>query len=101
VRAYIELLSRRDLHALADCSALEWLGAHPGRQDPVLPEARDIVVRRLGELAGRPQVAGSWTFASEPGGPWSMKPNLFFTMGLEDGRWRIYEIGTAAYGPPP
>lgn len=101
VRTYIELLSSGDADALADCTALERLGSSLGRQQPALPRALDIAVRRVGEVGGRPQVVGSWTFVSEPGGPWSPKPTLFFTMGLEEGRWRIFESGTAAYGPPP
>lgn len=101
VRGYIELLSSNDPDAIADCTALERLGASSARQQPTLPRTVDIAVRRVGEVGGRIQVAGSWTFVSDPGGPWSPQPTLFFTMGLEDGRWRIFEAGTAAYAPPP
>jgi hypothetical protein len=35
------------------------------------------------------------------GGPWGQQAHHFFTLGLEDGSWRVYETATAAFRPPP
>jgi hypothetical protein len=50
---------------------------------------------------GRTVVGATWTFASDPGGPFNLHQSMFFTLGQEAGVWRIQEGGTGAIGPPP
>ena len=105
VRSYVELLGRRDANALADCFADEVLGGADGSAaadfGSTLPTARVDDVRRLESIGGRISIGATWTFASDPGGPWSPRPTMFFLVGLDSGHWRIYEQGTAPFGPMP
>ena len=100
VRGYVRLLSSRDTDAIADCYALERWGQSGGLR-PELPATNDFAVTGRGEVGGRTVLGASWTFASDPGGAWNQKQHMFFYLGMDDGRWRIFETGTAAYGPPP
>jgi hypothetical protein len=100
VRGYVRLLSSRDVDAIADCFALERWGQFGGLR-PELPATSDFLITGRGEVGGRTVLGASWKFASDPGGAWNPQPHMFFTIGLEDGRWRIFETGTAAYGSPP
>ena len=85
-----------------DCFSLELLGAQPGYGEWAdLPRASNIDVRSTAPLGGRVVIGAGWSFASDPGGAWGAQAFQFFTLGLEDGSWRVYETGTTAYAPPP
>jgi hypothetical protein len=104
VRRLLGFIGRGDRDAVVDCFSLEFLGETPypgigGWAD--LPSASDFNLWPSSELAGRIVVHAGWTFASDPGGAWGQQASHFFVLGPEDGSWRIYEIGTAMYGPPP
>ena len=87
-----------DVDAVLDCFALDVGFANWA----TLPATTDRVHRIVGEVGGRVYVQGSWTFTKEPVF-WTQgsKASQFFQLGLEDGRWRVFETGTAAYGSPP
>lgn len=94
----LALIGSRDEDALLDCFALDVGPANWA----TLPTTTDRVRRALGEVGGRVSIQVSWTFTSEPVF-WTQgsKANQFFQLGLEGGRWRVFEVGTAAYGSPP
>jgi len=56
---------------------------------------------RLDDEARR-YVQGTWTFTHVPA-LWTQgsRASQFFQLGIEGGRWRIFEFGSAAYGSPP
>jgi len=87
-----------DEDAVLDCFALDVGFANWA----TLPATTDRVQRRGGEVGGRVYVQGTWTFTKEPV-LWTQgsKASQFFQLGLEGGRWRVFETGTAAYGSPP
>jgi hypothetical protein len=102
VRRLLGFVGAGDRDAVLDCFSLELLGEYPGYGDwAALPRASDVTLRPSMELGGRVVVGAGWTFASDPGGAWARQAWLFFTLGLEDGSWRVYEGGTGAYAPPP
>jgi hypothetical protein len=102
VRRLLALVGEGDRDAVRDCFSLELLGDYPGYGDwATLPRASDGKLSPPSAIAGRFVVGASWRFASDPGGAWGPQPHHFFTLGLEDGRWRVYETATAAIGPPP
>lgn len=92
------LIGSGDRDALLDCFALDVGFANWA----TLPTTTDRTRRTGGEVGGRVSVQGSWTFTSEPV-LWTQgsKASQFFQLGLEGGRWRVFEVGTAAYGSPP
>lgn len=94
----LALIGSRDPDAILDCFALDVGYANWAS----LPTTTDRVVRSLGAVGGRRYVQGSWSFTSEPAF-WTQgaKGNQFFQLGIEGGRWRVFEGGTAAYGSPP
>ena len=92
------LIGSGDQDAVLDCFALDVGFANWA----VLPTTTDRVKRAVGEVGGRRYVQGTWTFTTEPVF-WTQgsKASQFFQLGLEDGRWRVFEVGTAGYGSPP
>ena len=102
VRRLLGFVGTGDRDALMDCFSLELLGDQPAYGNWVdLPRIGDVTLRQPAALAGRIVVGAGWSFASDPGGAWGRQASLFFTLGLEDGSWRVYETGTGAYAPPP
>lgn len=102
VQRLLSLVGAGDRDAVLDCFSLELLGDYPGYGGWAdLPRASDVKMQPPSELGGRFVVSAGWTFASDPGGAWGQQAHQFFTLGLEDGSWRVYETGTAAYAPPP
>jgi hypothetical protein len=102
VKHLLSFVGGADPDAVMDCFSLELLGAQPGyRGWADLPRASDVDLRSTAPLAGRVVIGAGWSFASDPGGAWGPQAFQFFTLGLEDGSWRVYETGTAAYAPPP
>jgi len=94
----LALIGSRDEDAVLDCFALDVGFANWA----TLPTTTDRVVRSLGDVGGRRYVGASWSFTSEPAF-WTQgsKGSQFFQLGIEGGRWRVFEGGTAAYGSPP
>lgn len=92
------LIGSGDQDAVLDCFALDVGFANWA----TLPTTIDRTSRKLGEVGGRVYVAASWRFTREPV-DWTQGSfgSQFFMVGLEDGRWRVFEGGTAAYGSPP
>jgi hypothetical protein len=102
IHRLLALVGAGDRDTVRDCFSLELLGDYPGYGDwATLPRASDVKLSAPSAIAGRFVVGASWRFASDPGGAWGPQPHHFFTLGLEDGGWRIYEAATAAIGPPP
>jgi hypothetical protein len=102
VRRLLVLVGAGDRDTVLDCFSLELLGDYPGYGDwATLPRASDVKLSPPSAIAGRFVVGASWRFASDPGGAWGPQPHHFFTLGLEDGTWRVYETATAVIGPPP
>jgi hypothetical protein len=102
VKRLVSFVGTGDRDAVMDCFSLELLGAQPGYGAWAdLPRASDLNLRPAAPLAGRVVVGAGWSFASDPGGAWGRQASAFFTLGLEDGRWRVYETGSAAYASPP
>lgn len=87
-----------DEDAVLDCFALDVGYANWA----TLPATADRARRSVGEVGGRVEIQASWTFTKEPVF-WTQgsKALQFFQLGLEGGRWRVFESGTAAYGTPP
>jgi len=92
------LIGSGDPDAVLDCFALDVGFANWA----MLPTTTDRMSRTLGEIGGRVYVSASWRFTSEPVG-WTQGSygSQFLQVGLEGGRWRVFEGGTAAYGSPP
>ena len=102
VRRLLALVGSGDRDAVADCSSLELLGEYPGYRDWAdLPKTSDVALMPSSETGGRVVVPASWTFASDPGGAWGRQAFQVFVLGLEDGRWRVYETATGWYASPP
>jgi hypothetical protein len=104
IRQLLTFVGNGDREAVLDCFSLEFVGQSPypsigGWAD--LPRASDFRLSPPSALAGRFVVSAGWLFARHPGGAWNQDAHHFFVLGLEDGSWRVYEIGTAMYGPPP
>ncbi|HEV2250430.1 MAG TPA: hypothetical protein VGT60_07980 [Candidatus Limnocylindria bacterium] len=94
----LALIGSGDQDAVLDCFALDVGLANWA----TLPTTTDRAVRSIGDVGGRRYVQGSWRFTSEPAF-WTQGStgNQFFQLGIEGGRWRVFEGGTAAYGAPP
>ena len=92
------LIGSGDQDAVLDCFALDVGFANWA----TLPTTIDRAQRAGGEVGGRVNVQGTWTFTTEPVF-WTQgsKASQFFQLGMEGGRWRVFEVGTAAYGSPP
>lgn len=102
VQRLLGFVGGRDRDAVLDCFSLELLGDYPGYGGwAELPRASDIKLQPPSDLGGRIVVAANWMFASDPGGAWGQQAFQVFVLGLEEGSWRVYETGTAMYGPPP
>jgi hypothetical protein len=102
VRSLIGLIGSGDRDAVLDCFALELLGEYPGYYGWAdLPRASDVKLQPSWDLGGRIVVGAGWLFTGDPGGAWGQQAHQFFTLGLEDGSWRVYETATAAFRPPP
>lgn len=99
----LALYGSKDRDALLDCIALDRIvsvgtGAANGAD---LPTTSGVTIQKRSEIAGRILVMATWTFSSDPGGPSGRTPTQFFLLGLEEGAWRIYDVGTAPFGTPP
>jgi hypothetical protein len=92
------LIGSGDQDAVLDCFALDVGFANWA----TLPTTTDRTRRTVGEVGGRVYVQGTWTFTSEPVF-WTQgsRASQFFQLGVEGGRWRVFEVGTAGYGSPP
>jgi hypothetical protein len=102
VRRLLGFVGGGDRDAVLDCFSLELLGDLPGYGEWAnLPRASDFKPSPPSAIAGRFVIGASWLFARDPGGAWSPQPHHFFTLGLEDGSWRVYETATASIGLPP
>ncbi|OLC53623.1 MAG: hypothetical protein AUH85_13820 [Chloroflexi bacterium 13_1_40CM_4_68_4] len=105
VRLLVSLIGRSKPEAIADCFSDEFLGRSgmgvmSGWAD--LPTAMlDSIIAPPQSVGGRPMLLVIWTFASDPGGAWNQRQTMFFSLGLDHDRWRIYALGTAPLGPLP
>jgi len=102
VRRLMGFVGSGDHDAVSDCFSLELLGDYPGYNGWAdLPRTSEVKLSTPAALAGRFVIGVAWLFASDPGGAWAQQAHHFFTLGVEDGSWRVYETATAAIGPPP
>ena len=104
MRTFVSLIGRHNAEAIADCFSAEYLGRSgmgTVKMWADLPVAALDAVMTRTPVGGRPVLQLGWTFASDPGGAWNQKQTMFFTLGLDADRFRIYEIGTAGGGPVP
>jgi hypothetical protein len=102
VRRLLALFGSKDRAAVLDCFALDRIATAgldvAGGAD--LPTTTGVSTRRA-DIAGRSQIMATWTFTSDPGGPFNLVSTHFFLLGLEEGVWRIYDGGTAPFPTPP
>jgi hypothetical protein len=99
----MSLIGSGDKDAVLDCFALDLIDVSPAFGNwSTLPKAIERAQQTVGEVGGRFQVNGIWTFASEPAG-WTqgIRASQFFQVGPDGGRWRVFEVATAGYGSPP
>lgn len=102
VRLLLSFVGGHDRQSVMDCFSQELLGEYPGYGAWAdLPTTSNVVLQLPSRVGGRAVIGASWSFASEPGGAWGRQAFQFFTLGLEDGAWRVYETATAVIGPPP
>jgi hypothetical protein len=103
VRMLISRTGRGPADAIVDCFSDAYVGEGGTRIGSMWASLPTATLDRItsGEVGGRPVIGASWTFASDPGGAWNQRQTMFFTLGPEDGGWRIHETGTAAIAPPP
>ena len=99
----LPLIGAHTKTAILDCFALDQIDLYGDGllSWSDLPETSDQLASAFSEVGGRFEVEGTWTFNSDPGGAWNQRQTMFFLMGLEDGRWRIFGTGTAPFGRPP
>ena len=92
------LIGSQDVDAVLDCFALDVGFANWA----TLPTTTDRMSRLLEGVGGRVYVYATWRFTSEPVG-WTQgsSGSQFLMVGLEAGRWRVFEGGTGAYASPP
>jgi len=99
IRRLVALLGKNDPDAVADCFASEAIGfAGPWA---ALPAASIDSVAAIQGAGGRQQLQVSWTFASDPGGAWSVRSTRFFLIGRESGAWRIFAVNSAPFPKAP
>jgi hypothetical protein len=104
VRLLLALSGRGDRDAVLDCYAMDTIGeSGPSSVGnwAGLPSTSNVKIDRAEEIAGRVQLVTSWTFASNPGGAWGPTATRFFLLGPEEGRWRIYAVGSMGLGHNP
>lgn len=106
VRAWVAALGRHDPDRILDCFAMDNLTVNGTSFAPGSADLPTALVDRVGSpvaMAGRSWVGVTWTFDRDPGSAWVQGQHgfLFYLVGLDDGRYRIFEGGTGAYGPPP
>ncbi len=98
VRRLFALAASGDGAAVLDCYALEYIGengtafAAPWSRSGPLSELK---VSPLDELAGRMRVGAIFTFEREPTLFFGPHKLLFYTVGWDEDRWRIFETATA------
>jgi len=92
------LIGAGDPDAVLDCFALDVGFANWA----TLPTTTARMSRTLGDIGGRVYVYATWTFTSDPVN-WAQGSggSQFLQLGLEGGRWRVFEGGTGAYASPP
>lgn len=105
VRRALELTTSGDADAVNDCFALELVEQSPAGFAgwATMGPLRDVSIRPLGTEGGRSDVGATWTFTRDVGGAWppAGQPAFqVFTVGLEDGTPRVYELGTARAALP-
>jgi hypothetical protein len=103
MRGLVALLGRRDAVRIADCFSDEFLG-RSGMGVPsgwsALPSATLDAISPRQPVGGRPVLQVNWTWSANPGGAWNNPQTMFFTLGLDHDRYRIYGLGTAGSGAP-
>ena len=104
VRLLLSSSGGGDRDAVLDCYAMDTIAASgPSSVGnwAELPTTSNVKIVSAEEIAGRVEIMTSWSFASDPGGAWAPAPIRFFMLGPEDGRWRIYDIGSAGLAHSP
>jgi hypothetical protein len=96
IRRLMALLGTTDRDALADCSAAQGMGVWTG-----LPPATLESIVPIEGAGGRRQLQVTWTFASDPGGPWGVHVTRFVLIGREDGLWRVFAVNSAPFPKAP
>jgi hypothetical protein len=104
VRLLLSFTGRGDRDAVLDCYAMDTIGeSGPSSVGnwATLPATSNVKIESAEEIAGRVELMTSWTFASDPGGAWGPAATRFFLLGPEDGRWRIFALGSMGVGHNP
>lgn len=100
----LALAGSNDRASVLDCYAIDPIMVD-GPDGPAswagLPPTKNVQVVKPFTFGGRSVVGATWDFASDPGGAWGPRATRFFLVGLEDGRWRIYEVDSAFPGNVP
>jgi hypothetical protein len=104
VTRLLALSGSGDRASVLDCYALDAIIAQGTDGFAIwatLPGAANAKMVGTSPIAGQTWVTATWDFTSDPDGAWGPHPMRVFLVGLDDGRWRIYESDTAAFAPPP
>ena len=104
IRRLFELAQSGDAAAVADCWSRDRVADDTGAFAAWsnLGPTSELEIRYGPRLATRYWVLVTFTFARDPSAFQGPRKSLFYLVGAEEGRWRIFESATAiALAPPP
>ena len=103
VRRLFELATSGDADAVADCWSRDRVAENLGMFAiwSKLGPTSDLEIRYGPRVATRYWVSVTFTFARDPSAFQGPRKLLFCQVGVEEGRWRIFESATAIVLPPP
>lgn len=103
VRRLFELAASGDVGAVADCWSRDRVAEDRGAFAAwsTLGPTSELEIRYGPRVATRYWVSVTFTFARDPTAFQGPHKSLFYQVGAEDGRWRIFESATAIALPPP
>lgn len=103
VRRLFELATSGDADAVADCWSRDRVAEDVGMFAiwSKLGPTSDLEIRYGPRVATRYWVSVTFTFARDPSAFQGPRKLLFYQVGVEEGRWRIFESATAIVLPPP
>ena len=103
VRRLFELASSGDAAAVADCWSRDRVAEDTSvfAHWSVLGPTSQLDIRYSSRIAERYWVMVTFTFARDPSAFQGPHKTLFYQVGVEEGRWRIFETATGIYFLPP
>ena len=103
VRRLFELATSGDADAVADCWSRDRVVEDSGGFAiwSKLGPTSELEIRYAPRVATRYWVSVTFTFARDPSAFQGPRKLVFYQVGVEEGRWRIFESATAIVLPPP